>query len=68
MRGQRFVLPAALGIAANATARDGATGFGVDARPCRTIAGEAFNDAPTRIGIGDHPVQGALAKAMLGSA
>lgn len=47
---------------------DGATKIGLDGKLQGTIAGEAFNDALTRIWIGDHPVQPDLRKAMLGGA
>jgi hypothetical protein len=47
---------------------DGATVVGVNGELRGTIAGVAFNDALTKIWIGDHPVSRDLAKAMLGGA
>jgi len=47
---------------------DGATVVGLDGEARGTIDGAAFNDALTKIWIGDHPVQDDLAKAMLGGA
>ena len=47
---------------------DGATVVGVNGESRGTIAGEPFNDALTKIWIGDHPVSRDLAKAMLGGA
>lgn len=45
---------------------DGATHVTLDGRDRATIAGEAFNQALTRIWLGAHPVQASLQNAMLG--
>jgi long-chain acyl-CoA synthetase len=45
---------------------DGATKIGFNGQPKGSIAGEPFNQALTRIWIGEKPVQGDLKKAMLG--
>jgi hypothetical protein len=45
---------------------DGATRIGLNGDAKGTIAGEAFNQALTRIWLGDKPVQADLKKAMLG--
>jgi hypothetical protein len=44
------------------------TKIGLDGTERGTIEGAAFNDALTRIWIGEHPVQADLKKAMLGGA
>jgi hypothetical protein len=45
---------------------DGATQIGFNGAAKGSIPGEAFNQALTRIWVGDKPVQGDLRKAMLG--
>ena len=45
---------------------DGATQIGFNGATKGSIPGEAFNQALTKIWIGDRPVQGDLRKAMLG--
>ena len=45
---------------------DNATKVGFNGATKRSIAGEAFNRALTKVWIGDKPVQGDLRKAMLG--
>ena len=45
---------------------DGATRIGLNGEERGSVAGEAFNQALTRIWIGDRPVQEDLRKAMLG--
>jgi long-chain acyl-CoA synthetase len=45
---------------------DGATRIALNGQPKGEIAGEPFNQALTKIWIGDKPVQGDLRKAMLG--
>jgi long-chain acyl-CoA synthetase len=47
---------------------DGTTQVGLDGTVKGSIAGAAFNEALTKIWIGDHPVQDDLKKAMLGGA
>ena len=47
---------------------DEATKIGLDGAVRGSIDGAAFNEALTRIWIGDHPVQADLKKAMLGGA
>jgi long-chain acyl-CoA synthetase len=47
---------------------DGATKVGLDGTARGSVDGPAFNDALTRIWVGDHPVQADLKKAMLGGA
>jgi long-chain acyl-CoA synthetase len=47
---------------------DGATKIGLNGAEQGSIDGEAFNQALTRIWIGEHPVQEDLRKAMLGGA
>jgi long-chain acyl-CoA synthetase len=44
------------------------TAIGLDGTPRGTIEGAPFNDALTRIWVGEHPVQADLKKAMLGGA
>jgi long-chain acyl-CoA synthetase len=46
---------------------DGATKIGLNGTAKSSIAGEAFNNALTRIWLGDNPVQSDLKKAMLGT-
>jgi len=45
---------------------DGGTRIGLNGQPKGQVAGNPFNQALTRIWIGDKPVQGDLKKAMLG--
>lgn len=45
---------------------DGATRIGLDGQAKGSVPGEGFNQALTRIWIGDRPVQADLKKAMLG--
>lgn len=45
---------------------DGATRIGLNGQAKGSVAGEPFNQALTKIWIGDKPVQGDLKKAMLG--
>jgi len=47
---------------------DNATNIGLDGTARGTVDGAAFNDALTRIWIGEHPAQADLKKAMLGGA
>ena len=47
---------------------DGATKVGLDGTERGSIQGVAFNEALTKIWIGDHPAQDDLKKAMLGGA
>ena len=47
---------------------DGATTVGLDGTVRGSIDGAAFNDALTKIWIGEHPAQDDLKKAMLGGA
>ena len=47
---------------------DGATKVGLDGAERGSIQGAAFNEALTKIWIGEHPVQDDLKKAMLGGA
>ena len=47
---------------------DGATTVGLDGTARGSIGGAAFNEALTKIWIGEHPVQDDLKKAMLGGA
>ena len=47
---------------------DDATKIGLDGTARGSVGGAAFNDALTRIWIGEHPVQADLRKAMLGGA
>ena len=47
---------------------DNETRIGLDGTARGSVAGAAFNDALTRIWVGDHPVQPDLKKAMLGGA
>ena len=46
---------------------DGATHIGLNGAAKGSIAGEAFNNALTRIWLGEQPVQSDLKRAMLGS-
>ena len=46
---------------------DGATKIGLNGAVKSSIAGEAFNNALTRIWLGEQPVQADLKKAMLGT-
>jgi len=46
---------------------DGATKIGLNGAAKSSIAGEAFNNALTRIWLGEQPVQSDLKKAMLGA-
>jgi long-chain acyl-CoA synthetase len=46
---------------------DGATHVGLNGEAKGTVAGEAFNQALTRIWLGEKPVQADLKKALLGS-
>jgi long-chain acyl-CoA synthetase len=45
---------------------DGATHVGLNGEVKGAVAGEAFNQALTRIWLGDKPVQADLKKALLG--
>ena len=47
---------------------DNATNIGLDGTARGSVDGAAFNDALTRIWIGEHPAQADLKKAMLGGA
>jgi hypothetical protein len=47
---------------------DNATKVGLNGAARGEIDGAAFNDALTKVWIGDHPVQADLKKAMLGGA
>jgi hypothetical protein len=47
---------------------DNATKVGLDGAERGSVEGAAFNDALTKIWIGEHPVQADLKKAMLGGA
>ena len=46
---------------------DGATKIGFNGAAKTSIAGEAFNNALTRIWLGEQPVQSDLKKSMLGA-
>ena len=47
---------------------DGTTKVGLDGTERGSIQGAAFNEALTKIWIGEHPAQDDLKKAMLGGA